>query len=269
MCTISTCPSGIFPADFLPKTRINRAHTSTVWENLTGMVASIYLLVTCIIIHFIFGFTGESIDGDVRAGRARHSMALQVCTRFLFLIDLASAFVQLQPLAFPCSYLCLSGSHISRCRTASRPLFLSSPNIPENRNKKSFTRHAKIFNATSPTTGSIRKSPFDYNNEITALGSSGKWKDALALLDKMIEEGRPMPNVITYNAVMSALMKNGEWNQTLQVFKRLRTSGLSPDTRSYSVAISACSKGQKWQKAVELLSEMESVGVKPNEFTYR
>lgn len=77
------------------------------------------------------------------------------------------------------------------------------------------------------------------------------------------------PNVVTYNSVMSVLVKNGQWNQTLQVFDMLRTSKLAADTRSYSVAISACSKGRKWQKALEFLGEMEAAGVKPNEFTYR
>jgi pentatricopeptide repeat protein len=85
----------------------------------------------------------------------------------------------------------------------------------------------------------------------------------------MVNEGC-QPNVVTYNALMSALVKNGEWNQTLVLFQKLRnTPGLVADTISYSVAISACSKGSKWQKAVELLSDMEAAGVKPNEFTYR
>jgi pentatricopeptide repeat protein len=100
-------------------------------------------------------------------------------------------------------------------------------------------------------------------------GKSGAWKDALEVMQTMVKEGC-QPNVVTYNALMSVLVKNGEWNQTLELFRKLRsTPDLKPDTISYSVAISACSKGSKWQKAIELLSDMETAGVKPNEFTYR
>jgi pentatricopeptide repeat protein len=91
----------------------------------------------------------------------------------------------------------------------------------------------------------------------------------LQVMQIMVKEGC-QPNVVTYNALMSVLVKNGEWNQTLELFQRLRNSpGLTADTISYSVAISACSKGAKWQKAIELLTDMETAGVKPNEFTYR
>jgi pentatricopeptide repeat protein len=143
----------------------------------------------------------------------------------------------------------------------------ASQSIPEYDNTRKYAQVQKSNTSKFPRT-SDRKSRIDYNQEITALGNSGQWKQALALMDSMASEGC-QPNVVTYNAIMSVLVKNGEWNQTLQIFEKLRGSKLTADTRSFSVAVSACSKGRKWQKALDLLAEMEAAGVKPNEFTYR
>ena len=54
-----------------------------------------------------------------------------------------------------------------------------------------------------------------------------------------------MPDVITYNAALSACEKGQKPRQALLLLQELQFRGLQPDVITYSAAISACEKGQK------------------------
>jgi pentatricopeptide repeat protein len=76
------------------------------------------------------------------------------------------------------------------------------------------------------------------------------------------------PEVITYNAAMTACGKASQWERALELLSEMRERGLEPDMITYSVAISACEKGSQKERALELLSEMRERGLEPNIATY-
>ena len=76
------------------------------------------------------------------------------------------------------------------------------------------------------------------------------------------------PNVITYNAVISACEKGRECQEALELFKDMQTRGLTPNVITYNAVISACEKGRECQEALRLFNEMQTRGHAPNIITY-
>ena len=48
----------------------------------------------------------------------------------------------------------------------------------------------------------------------------------------------------------------------------MRGAGITPDVISYNAAISACSRGQQWQRALGLLEALRAAGITPNVVRY-
>ena len=83
---------------------------------------------------------------------------------------------------------------------------------------------------------------------------------AKALLRKM--EGRGLsPNVITYNAAISACEKGEQWEYALALLRRMEARRLRPDAISYCATISACGRGGQWERVLSLLDQMEEGGL--------
>ena len=77
-----------------------------------------------------------------------------------------------------------------------------------------------------------------------------------------------MPEVITYNATISACAKGHQPERALERLAEMQGRGLDPNVITYSAAISACEKGQQPERALELLAEMQGQGLKPDVITY-
>ncbi|CAK0790319.1 unnamed protein product, partial [Prorocentrum cordatum] len=82
-----------------------------------------------------------------------------------------------------------------------------------------------------------------------------QWQRALALLSEM-REAKLEPNVISYNAWISACAKGEQWQRALALLSAMREAKLEPNVISYNAGTSACAKGEQWQRALALLSEM-------------
>jgi pentatricopeptide repeat protein len=76
------------------------------------------------------------------------------------------------------------------------------------------------------------------------------------------------PNVISFNAAISACEKGGQWQRALSLLEEMRAAGVTPNVISFSAAISACEKGGQWQRALSLLEEMRAAGVTPNVISF-
>ena len=79
----------------------------------------------------------------------------------------------------------------------------------------------------------------------------GEWQQALNLFEAMLK-GRVNPDIIVYNAAISACEKGGQWQQALNLFRAMPKAKAIPDSISYNAAISACEKGSQWQQALNL-----------------
>ena len=53
------------------------------------------------------------------------------------------------------------------------------------------------------------------------------------------------PNVITYNATISACEKDGLWQQALELLREMPERGVTPDVITYSATMSACEKASQ------------------------
>ncbi len=67
-----------------------------------------------------------------------------------------------------------------------------------------------------------------------------------------MREAGLVPNVITYNAAISACEKGEQWQKALGILAVMPEAGLVPNVITYNAAISACEKGQQWQQALGL-----------------
>ena len=73
-----------------------------------------------------------------------------------------------------------------------------------------------------------------------------------------------MPNVITYNAAISACEKGQRPQEALHLLQELQLRGLLPNVITYNAAISACEKGRMPQQALNLLQEMQLRSLLPD-----
>jgi pentatricopeptide repeat domain-containing protein 1 len=76
-----------------------------------------------------------------------------------------------------------------------------------------------------------------------------------------------MPNVITYNALISACEKGKQPERALEVFEAMQRQGVVPGVITYSALISACGKGKQPAWALEVFEAMQRQGVVPNVIT--
>merc|ERR1711920_888232 len=83
----------------------------------------------------------------------------------------------------------------------------------------------------------------------------------------MLHQGL-LPNVITYNALISACEKGALPQRALQFLETMLHQGLLPNVITYNALISACEKGKLPQRALELLETMLHEGLLPDVITY-
>ncbi|CAE8614947.1 unnamed protein product, partial [Polarella glacialis] len=72
------------------------------------------------------------------------------------------------------------------------------------------------------------------------------------------------PDVISYNAAMSACVKAGQWQLALGLLSLMPLF----DRISCSIAISACASAAQWKPALELLKNMPELRIFPNVISY-
>lgn len=85
---------------------------------------------------------------------------------------------------------------------------------------------------------------------------------------KVGEHDPPEPDIVTYNTVMSACGRAGEWRLTLEVMQAARERGLLPNQVTYNTAISACGKGGQADMALSLLEDMPRAGLTPDSCSF-
>eukprot|EP00959_Pyramimonas_sp_CCMP1952_P443997 9295455-Pyramimonas_sp.AAC.1 len=72
------------------------------------------------------------------------------------------------------------------------------------------------------------------------------------------------PDVVSYNAGISACEKAGQWEQALLLLGELQEARIDPTVISCSAGISACEKRGQWQHALSVLGGLWDASVEPN-----
>jgi len=89
----------------------------------------------------------------------------------------------------------------------------------------------------------------------------------LRLMETMRLQGL-VPNVITYNAWISAASKDTQWAQALKLLDTIQTCHLQPNVVSYSTAMLSCSEGFQGERMLELMDDMIAQGLVPDAMGY-
>ena len=132
--------------------------------------------------------------------------------------------------------------------------------------------HALALLAFLPVTGGdLKADAISYNAVITACARAGQWQiaqEAFAHLGCEYENGF-QPSVVTYNAMVAACDWSGRWKQALEVFGMARFSECK-DLITYNSAISACDAAGAGHlhHALTLLSDLKRDSLQGNVVTY-
>lgn len=65
-----------------------------------------------------------------------------------------------------------------------------------------------------------------------------------------------LPDVITYNALITACNKDADPTRASELFGKMLSRGLRPTVITYSALINACAKGMAPERALVLFDEM-------------
>lgn len=107
-----------------------------------------------------------------------------------------------------------------------------------------------------------------FNTVMSACGRAGEWQLALDVMQAIREWGL-LPNRVTYNTAISACGKGGQPDAALGLLEDMRQTESGPDAFSYNSAISACASTGRWENALTLLGEMKSAHcVTPDKFSF-
>lgn len=105
----------------------------------------------------------------------------------------------------------------------------------------------------------LSQNVISFNAAISSCQRSGRWNEAIGLLQRMLCHKSAMsfqPDLVSFNSTMASFQLNGEWRQSLGMLDLMGREKLQPDVVSFSIAITSCEKGGQWQHALTLFDEM-------------
>ena len=77
-----------------------------------------------------------------------------------------------------------------------------------------------------------------------------------------------VPDVITYNALISACEKGKQPERALELFEAMQRQGLVPNVITYNALISACEGSHLWELTLDVLFSMQQRQIMPDEITH-
>mmetsp|Transcript_2332 Transcript_2332/g.4718 ORF Transcript_2332/g.4718 Transcript_2332/m.4718 type:complete len:409 (-) Transcript_2332:113-1339(-) len=107
-----------------------------------------------------------------------------------------------------------------------------------------------------------------YNVVILALKRGRQWDKVAELFQRMQRVEGVEPTVVTFNAVMSATVKSGRWQEAAPLLEEMAARGIVPNTVTYNIIIAACERGGQWEKAVQVFERMKESGLEPDTISY-
>ena len=89
--------------------------------------------------------------------------------------------------------------------------------------------------------------------------AAGRHAMALQLLDTMDKEVDA--DLDTYNSALRTLAKAGRWKEAVEVVDRILEAGLRPDNDTARAAVEACQAGGQMEEARKAIEKIEASGV--------
>ncbi|KAI3471686.1 hypothetical protein Pfo_028336 [Paulownia fortunei] len=105
-----------------------------------------------------------------------------------------------------------------------------------------------------------------YNALIYAHGRAGQWRWGLNIMEDMLRAAIP-PSRSTYNNLINACGSSGNWREALKVCKKMTDNGVGPDLVTHNIILSAYKTGSQYSKALSYFELMRGTNVHPDTTT--
>ena len=108
-----------------------------------------------------------------------------------------------------------------------------------------------------------------FNRELARLCSGGQLERARALLEGELGVGAELrPDVVSFTTVISSLVRSGQSEDALHLFRRMESAGIPPNVYTYTAIIELlCGEGE-FDTVTMYLDEMDKNNVAPNCHTF-
>jgi pentatricopeptide repeat domain-containing protein 1 len=82
---------------------------------------------------------------------------------------------------------------------------------------------------------------------------------SVPLLEQMAARS-VVANAVTYNILIAACERGGQWQKSAQLFERMKASSIEPDTISYVALMGALLRGGQLRSAIDIFRAMMAAG---------
>ncbi|GFP92215.1 pentatricopeptide repeat-containing protein at2g41720 [Phtheirospermum japonicum] len=105
-----------------------------------------------------------------------------------------------------------------------------------------------------------------YNALINAHGRAGQWRWGVNIMNDMLRAAIP-PSRTTYNNLINACGSSGNWREALKLSKQMTDNGVGPDLVTHNIILSAYKTGLQYSKALAYFELMKGTKVRPDTTT--
>ncbi|KAI4354751.1 hypothetical protein L6164_003594 [Bauhinia variegata] len=125
-----------------------------------------------------------------------------------------------------------------------------------------------LFSIERRSNGSVKLEDRFFNVLIRSYGQAGLFEESMKLFQTMKSMG-VSPSVITFNSLLSLLLKRGRTNMAKDVYdEMLSTYGVAPDTYTYNIMIRGFCKNSMVEEGFQFFKEMSRFNCNPDVVTY-
>ena len=131
---------------------------------------------------------------------------------------------------------------------------------------KEFDQVEKIFREV-PQEVSIKADVISYNIVINAFCEMDALDKAILFFHDMEKNGME-PNLVTFNTLLTALYRKGQFFDGERVWATMENKNIAPDLVSYNARLRGMVLEKRIQDGIELLAKMEEKEIKPDVYSY-
>ncbi|XP_023645583.1 pentatricopeptide repeat-containing protein At1g02060, chloroplastic [Capsella rubella] len=125
-----------------------------------------------------------------------------------------------------------------------------------------------LFSIEKRSNGCVKLHDRYFNSLIRSYGNAGLFQESVKLFQTMKKMGIS-PSVVTFNILLSILLKRGRTAMAHDLFDEMRrTYGVSPDSFTFNILISGFCKNSMVDEAFRVFKEMELYHCDPDVVTY-
>ncbi|KFK42575.1 hypothetical protein AALP_AA1G013500 [Arabis alpina] len=125
-----------------------------------------------------------------------------------------------------------------------------------------------LFSIEKRSSGCVKLEDRYFNSLIRSYGNAGLFQESVKLFETMKKMG-VSPSVVTFNCLLSILLKRGKTGMAHDVFDEMRrTYGVTPDAFTFNILIRGFCKNSMVDEAFRVFKEMETYKCSPDVVTY-